>query len=294
MENLKVVGKKIPKLDAPLKATGAAQYIQDIKLPGMLYGKILYSKYPHANILKIDTSKAERLPGVKAVVTAKDMPPNFRIGFMKDNPPLKSKKVLSIRDEIAAVAAINPEIAEEAISLIDVEYEELPGIFDPIEAMKEGAPILHEEAKSNVLKLPWRLVCGDVEKAKQESAYIAEDTFSTQWVTHCCLGTSGCIAHFDMQNNLTMYSNTQIPSLAQNDFVEALNAFGLKNRRVRIIQAVIGGGFGSKLDTYAYEYIAILLALKTRKPVKIIFTREEEFFATSPRQCTITKISQGC
>lgn len=294
MENLKVVGKKIPKLDAPLKATGAARYIQDIKLPGMLHGKILYSKYPHAKILKIDTSRAEKLPGVKAVVTAKDMPPNFRIGFMKDNPPLKSGKVLSIRDEIAAVAAITPEIADEALSLIDVEYEELPGIFDPIEAMKEGAPILHEEAKSNVLKLPWRLICGDVERAKQESAFIAEDTFSTQWVTHCCLGTSGCIAHFDMQNNLTMYSNTQIPSLAQNDFVEALNAFGLINRRVRIIQAVIGGGFGSKLDTYAYEYIAILLALKTRKPVKIIFTREEEFFATSPRQCTITKISQGC
>lgn len=294
MDNLKVVGKKIPKLDAPLKATGAAQYIQDIKLPGMLHGKILYSKFPHARILKLDTSKAEKLLGVKAVVTAKDMPPNFRIGFMKDNPPLKSGKVLSIRDEIAAVAAISPEIAEEALSLIEVEYEELPGIFDPIEAMKEGAPILHEEAKSNVLKLPWRLVCGDVDAAKQDSAFIAEDTFSTQWVTHCCLGTSGCIAHFDMHNNLTMYSNTQIPSLAQNDFLEALNAFGLKNRRVRIIQAVIGGGFGSKLDTYAYEYIAILLALKTRKPVKIIFTREEEFFATSPRQCTITKISQGC
>jgi len=294
MDNLKVVGKKIPKIDAPLKATGAAQYIQDVKIPGMLHGKILYSQYPHARIIKLDTSKAEKLPGVRAVVTAKDMPPNFRIGIMKDNPPLKSGKVLSIRDEIAAVAATTPEIAEEALSLIEVEYEELPGIFDPLEAMKEGAMLIHEEAKSNILKMPWRLICGDVEKAKQESAYIVEDTFSTQWVTHCCLGTSGCVAHFDMHNNLTMYSNTQIPSLAQNDFVEALNAFGLKNRRVRIIQAVIGGGFGSKLDTYAYEYIAILLALKTRKPVKIIFTREEEFFATSPRQCTITKISHGC
>ncbi|HON84960.1 MAG TPA: xanthine dehydrogenase family protein molybdopterin-binding subunit [Syntrophorhabdaceae bacterium] len=294
MDNLKVVGKKIPKIDAPLKATGAAIYIQDVKIPGMLHGKILYSQYPHARIIKLDTSKAEKLPGVRAVVTAKDMPPNFRIGIMKDNPPLKSGKVLSIRDEIAAVAATTPEIAEEALSLIEVEYEELPGIFDPLEAMKEGAMLIHEEAKSNILKMPWRLICGDVEKAKQESAYIVEDTFSTQWVTHCCLGTSGCVAHFDMHNNLTMYSNTQIPSLAQNDFVEALNAFGLKNRRVRIIQAVIGGGFGSKLDTYAYEYIAILLALKTRKPVKIIFTREEEFFATSPRQCTITKISHGC
>ena len=228
------------------------------------------------------------------VLTGADVPNNFKFGFIKDNPPLKTGKVLSTRDEVAAVAAISPEIAEEAIHLIDVEYEELPGIFDPLEAMKEGASMVHEEFKSNVLKMPWKFVAGDVEAAKKESAFIAEDTFSTQWATHCCLGTSGCIASFDVSNNLTMYSNTQIPSLAQNDYLEALKAFGLTNKRVRIIQCVIGGGFGSKLDTYAYEYIAILLALKARKPVKIVFSREEEFFATSPRQCTITKISQGC
>jgi xanthine dehydrogenase molybdenum-binding subunit len=294
MDNLTTVGQKIPKRDAPPKVIGEAQYIQDMKVPGMLYGKILYSKHPHAKILKLDTSKAEKLAGVRAVITAADMPPTFRIGVMKDNPPLKTGKVLSIRDEIAAVAATSPEIAEEALSLIEVEYEVLPGVFDPLEAMKEGAMLLHEEAKSNVLKLPWKLVCGDVEAAKKESAYIVEDTFSTPWVTHCCLGTSGCIARLDTNNNLTMYSNTQIPSLAQNDYIDALNAFGFKNRRVRIVQSIIGGGFGSKLDTYSYEYIAIMLALKTRKPVKIIFSREEEFFATSPRQCTITKISQGC
>ena len=294
MDNFTIVGQKIPKIDAPVKATGDALYIQDIKVSGMLHGKILYSKYPHARILKLDTSKAQTLPGVRAVVTAADMPPTFRIGVMKDNPPLKSGKTKSIRDEIAAVAAISTEVAEEALSLIEVEYEELPGIFDPIEAMQEGATLIHEEVKSNILKMPWKLVCGDVETAKKDSAHIVEDTFSTQWVTHCCMGTSGCIAQLDASNNLTLYSNTQIPSLAQNDFIEALNAFGYKNRRVRIIQSVIGGGFGSKLDTYAYEYIAILLAIKTRKPVKIIFSREEEFFATSPRQCTITKISQGC
>lgn len=294
MADLKVVGKRIPKKDAPLKATGAAIYIQDMKVPGMLHGKILYSKYPHARIVKIDTSKAEMFPGVKVVLTGAEVPNNFKFGFIKDNPPLKTGKVLSTRDEVAAVAAISPEIAEEAIHLIDVEYEELPGIFDPLEAMKEGASMVHEEFKSNVLKMPWKFVAGDVEAAKKESAFIAEDTFSTQWATHCCLGTSGCIASFDVNNNLTMYSNTQIPSLAQNDYLEALKAFGLTNKRVRIIQCVIGGGFGSKLDTYAYEYIAILLALKARKPVKIVFSREEEFFATSPRQCTITKISQGC
>jgi CO/xanthine dehydrogenase Mo-binding subunit len=294
MGDLRVVGKRVTKRDAPLKATGAAVYIQDMKVPGMLYGKILYSKYPHAKILKIDTSKAEALPGVKVVLTGADVPNNFKFGFIKDNPPLKAGKVLSTRDEVAAVAAASPEIAEEALGLIDIEYEELPGIYDPLEAMKEGAAMVHEEFKSNVLKMPWKFAAGDVEAAKKESAFIAEDTFSTQWVTHCCLGTSGCIASFDVKNDLTIYSNTQIPSLAQNDYLEALKAFGLKNKRVRVIQCVIGGGFGSKLDTYAYEYIAILLALKARKPVKIVFSREEEFFATSPRQCTTTKISQGC
>ncbi|MBU0652045.1 MAG: xanthine dehydrogenase family protein molybdopterin-binding subunit, partial [Proteobacteria bacterium] len=294
MSDLTTVGKKITKRDAPLKVTGGATYIQDLKIPGMLYGGILYGQYAHAKILKLDTARAERLPGVTAVITAADVPNDFRFGIMKDNPPLKGGRVRSTRDEIAAVAATSAEIAAAALELIEVEYEELPGIFDPLEAMKEGAPLVHEEMKSNILKMPWKLVCGDVGAAKKESAYVVSDTFRTQWVTHCCLGTSGCLAALDTSNNLTMYSNTQIPSLAQNDYIEALAAFGLKGRRVRIIQCTIGGGFGSKLDTYAYEYIAILLAMKTRKPVKFIFSREEEFFATSPRQCTITKISQGC
>jgi len=294
MSDWTTVGKKIAKKDAPLKVTGGALYIQDLKIPGMLYGGILYSRYAHAKILKLDTARARRLPGVTAVITAADVPNNFRFGFMKDNPPLKADRVRSTRDEIAAVAATTPEIAAAALELIEVEYEELPGIFDPLEAMQEGAPLVHEEMKSNILKIPWKLVCGDVETAKKESAYVVSDTFTTPWVTHCCLGTSGCIAVFDANTNLTMYSNTQIPSLAQNDYLDALSAFGLKNSRVRIIQCAIGGGFGSKLDTYAYEYIAILLARKTRKPVKFIFSREEEFFATSPRQCSITTISQGC
>jgi CO/xanthine dehydrogenase Mo-binding subunit len=297
---LTAIGKRIPKKDAPLKVTGGAEYIQDLKLPGMLYGKILYSRYPHARIKSIDTSKAEKLIGVKAVITAANTPPH-KIGVYKDNPVLKSGKVCSLRDELAAVAAVDPEIAEDALSLIEVEYEELPGIFDPLEAIKEGAPLIHEEhlggkekKPTNVLNMPWRLILGDVEAARKEAAFVTEDTYSTQLVTHCCLGTSGCIAQLDMGNDLTMYSNTQIPYLAQNDYTEAMTSFGMKGKKVRIIQSVIGGGFGSKLDTYAYEYIAILLAMKTRHPVKIVFSREEEFFATSPRQCTITKISQGC
>ncbi len=294
MNDLRVVGKAIPKLDAYDKAVGKSMYIQDIKVPGMLCGKILYSKHAHAKIVNIDISKALKLPGVKVVLTGDDVPAKMRMGFYKDNPPLKSGKVISFRDEIAAVAADSSETAKEALKLIKVEYEPLKPIFDPEEAIKEDAPIIHEEHKSNVLKLPWKLHYGDVEAAEKEAAFTVSDRFTTTWVTHCCMGTSGAMAEFDVNNNLTIYSNTQIPSLAQKDFIEALSAMGLNNKKVRVIKPCIGGAFGSKLDTYAYEHIAILLAYHARKPVKILFDREEEFIATSTRQPAIIDIKQGC
>ena len=292
--NFSVVGKRIPKLDAAQKAMGRSEYIQDIKLPEMLYGKILYSKYAHAKIIKIDISKAAALPGVHAVLTGEDVPKKMVMGFYKDNPPIKKGKVCSFRDEVAAVAAKTPEIAKKAIDLIEIEYEELEGIFDPEKAMEKDSPLVHEHHKSNILKLPWKLHYGDVEKAHKEAAFVVEDRFSTTWVTHCCMGTSGAVALFDAADNLTIYSNTQIPSLAQKDFLEALKAMGLKNKRARVIKPIIGGAFGSKLDTYAYEHIAILLAYKCRKPVKLTFDRVEEFKATSTRQPAIIDIKQGC
>ena len=294
MSNFNVIGKRIPKIDAAQKAMGRAEYIQDIKLPGMLYGKILYSKHAHAKIQRMDISKAKALPGVYAVLTGDDVPEKMRMGFYKDNPPLKKDTVFSFRDEVAAVAAKTPEIAKKALSLIEIDYEELPGIFDPEKAMEKDSPLVHENTKSNVLKLPWKLHYGDVEKAEKEAAFVAEGRFTTTWVTHCCMGTSGAVASFDAADNLTIYTNTQIPSLAQKDFLEALKAMGLKNKRARVIKPIIGGGFGSKLDTYAYEHIAILLAHKCRKPVKIVFDRHEEFIATSTRQPTVTHIKQGC
>jgi xanthine dehydrogenase molybdenum-binding subunit len=300
MEELINVGKRIPKMDAEEKVTGKAIYIHDLKIPGMLYGKILYSPHPHARIKGIDTSRAEKLPGVKAVLTGYNIPP-IKFGFYKDNVPLKAGKVRSCRDEVAAVAAIDPDIAEEALELIRVDYEILPAVFDPEEAMQVEAPLIHEEhvggkekKPTNILNLPWRFNAGDVEQARKESAHIAEDRFKVTWVNHCCMGASGCVALFDLKDNLTMYSITQIPSLAQKDYLDALSTMGLKGKKVRVIKTMIGGGFGSKLDTYAFEYIAILLAHKTRKPIKILFSREEEFFATSPRQPAIIDIAQGC
>jgi len=294
MSEYNVVGKRIPKIDAAQKAMGRAEYIQDVKLPGMLYGKILYSKHAHARITRMDLSKALALSGVYTILTGENVPEKMRMGFYKDNPPLKKDKVFSFRDEVAAVAAKTPEIAKKALELIEIDYEVLPGIFDPEKAMEKDSPLVHENTKSNVLKLPWKLHYGDVDKAEKEAAFVVEGRFTTTWVTHCCMGTSGAVASFDAADNLTIYTNTQIPSLAQKDFLEALKAMGLKNKRARVIKPIIGGGFGSKLDTYAYEHIAILLAHKCRKPVKIVFDRPEEFIATSTRQPTVTHIKQGC
>ncbi len=293
LQNFTAVGKRVPKLDAVDKATGRAQYIQDMKVPGMLYGKILYSKYPHARIVKINTDKARRLHGVRVILTGEDIP-NIRMGVYKDNPPLKAGKVRSYRDEVAAVAAVDPETASKALDLIEVTYEALPAIFDPEQAMGPDAPLVHEGHKTNVLKMPWKLHYGDVDAAVGQAAFSVRQRFTTTWVTHCCMGTSGAIADFDHANNLTIHTNTQIPSLAQKDFLETLKALGLEDKRVRVIKPIIGGGFGSKLDTYAYEHVSILLAWHARRPVKILFDRKEEFFATSTRQPTIIDIAMGC
>jgi xanthine dehydrogenase molybdenum-binding subunit len=226
--------------------------------------------------------------------------PDVRVGFIKDQRVLKKDVVRQFRDEVAAVAAISPEIAEEAIHLIDVEYEEMPAVFDPLEAMKEGAPLVHEvdargrPIRSNVLPLPWKFLAGDMEQGRQQAAYVVKDSVSTTWVNQCCMGTSGCVAEFDMNNNLTFYSQTNVPFLGKQRIQEYLAQIGLKKSRVRVLNPVVGGSFGTKLDTDIYEFIAIQLALKTRKPVKIQFTREEEFFALPPRQPSLFSIEQGC
>ena len=298
MSEFAVVGRPLPKADGLDKVTGRTVYIHDLKLPGMLYGKIKYADRVSARIVSIDTTEAEKVPGVRAVITAYNTP-EIRFGFLKDNTALKKDRVRQYRDEVAAVAATSPEAAEEALRRIRVEYEDLPGVFDPAEALQPDAPLIHETdargkpLKDNRLRLPWKVEAGDVDQGEAQAAYVAEGEYEVGWVTHCCMGTSGCIAVFDPRDNLTLYSNTQIPSLAKADFQEALKAMGVRGR-VRVVNAAIGGGFGSKLDTYAYEYIAILLAHRTGRPVKIVFEREEEFIATSPRQPARIRIRQGC
>ena len=299
MSEFQFIGKTQPRPDGPEKAAGKALYIHDLVRPGMLHGKIKFSDHAHARIKHIDTSRAEKLPGVRAVITAYNTP-EIRIGFIKDNFALKKDKVRQFRDEVAAVAAVDAETAAEAVELIEVEYEELPCVFSVEEAMRQDAVLIHEldpkgrPRKDNIVPVPWKFTAGDVEKARRESAVVVEEHYDTPLIQQSCLGTAGCIAEFDLMNNLLIHTKTQIPFLAQNDFNAALADMGLEGRRTRVIVPSIGGSFGTGLDTHAYEYIAILLAYATGKPVKIVFNRHEEFTALSPRQSTRAHIVQGC
>ena len=284
-----LIGKRIPKLDAPDKVAGKTRYIHDLNLPGQLHGKILRAGRIHARIKRIDTSRARALPGVHAVLTAADMRQR-PLGVGKDNPPLKGDKVRSERDEIAAVAADSVEIAEAALKLIEVEYEDLPTLFDPADALKPGAPVIQELHPDNVA-MTFDYSHGDVAQGEAESDVVVEDSFTLHYVTHCCMGVSGIIADFDATGNLTLYSNTQVPFLHKREFADCL---GLDPGRIRIIQPPIGGGFGSKLDIYPFEPIAVFLAKATGRPVKLVFTREEEFIASPTRQPVRLTLRSGC
>jgi xanthine dehydrogenase molybdenum-binding subunit len=293
------IGQDTPRPDVADKVGGRTLYIGDITRPGMLYGKIKFSEHAHARIVHIDASRARALPGVRAVITADDVP-EIRYGFMRDNLVLKQDKVRQFRDEVAAVAAIAPDIAEEAIELIEVSYEPLPGVFSPEEALEEGAILVHEtDARgraltSNLLPLRCGHRSGDLDAGRAAARYVVEGTYTVPRIQQSCLGTAGCIAEFDLSGNLTVTAKTQIPFLAQRDFRNALEALGLGGRNVRVVVPALGGGFGSGLDTHGYEYIAILLAWRTGKPVKILYDRQEEFAYLSPRQSAQIFIRQGC
>ncbi len=274
-----LIGRPITKRDAPDKTTGRATYLQDLVVPRMLIGKVLRSDRTHARILNIDIRAAQALPGVHAVITNADTP-SIPLGFAKDNLPLKRDKVRCIRDEIAAVAAESEDIADAALSLIEVTYEDLPGVFSAEAAMAERAPVIHEERPSNVVDVV-NYAHGDVEYGERESDVVIQDHFKMQFVTHCCMGASAVVANFDTRGNLTIHSQTQVPFLYRREIAAAV---GVHPGKIRVIQPSIGGGFGSRLDIYPFEPIAVFLARATRRPVKIAFDREEEFIASPTRQ----------
>lgn len=283
------IGKRVQKPDARDKATGVAQYATDLIVPRMLHGKILRSRYPHARIVNIDTSQAEKLPGVVCVITADDTP-KIPYGFGKDNWPLKFGKVRSLIDEVAAVAARTPDIAEAALNLIDVEYEPLTTVVDPFEAMKEDAPLIHDQRADN-LSMTFDYRHGDLNEGEDEADHIAEGRFDVQFIAHACLGPCASIAEWQTDGSLLMRTPTQVPFLYQRDMADVL---GIAGSQIRVIQPYIGGGFGSKLDLYPYEVIAALLAKKAGRPVKVEYDRSDEFLYSPVRSPMVMDVKTGC
>jgi xanthine dehydrogenase molybdenum-binding subunit len=279
-----VIGRPVPKRDGAEKVTGRTRYLHDVELPRMAHGKVLRARHPHARIVRIDARRARALPGVLAVITGDDVE-QHAFGFVKDQLALKRGKVRCIRDEVAAVAAESVAIAEEAVGLIDVEYAELPSVFDPEAALRPEAPLVHDDLGTNQTSLRYQFVHGDVEAAFAAAAAVVEGTYRLGFVTPACLETMVAIAEWDAAGGLTMRSTTQVPFLYQRDLAQAL---GIGGERVRVLQPPVGGNFGRGLDLYPIDVIAALLARRVRRPVKIEFERTEEFVACPTREpCTI-------
>jgi len=281
-KKLSVVGARLPMLDAAQKAKGTALFTDDLVLPGMLYGKILRSPLPHARILDIDTSRAAKLSGVKGVVTGADIPDRQYgiVPMAKDEYALAKGKVRYIGDDVAAVCAVDPEIAEEALELIKVDYEELPAVFDPMESVAEGAPVIHEGVKNNT-SFAIRKEFGDVSKAFAEADAVFEDRFFSQPVNHAPLEPHAALAQFDpLHGELTVWSSTQIPFFLRRNLSNTLQ---LAESKVRVIKPKVGGGFGQKIDMFAKDFCAAWFAMKLGRPVKFLYDREEVFISTRQR-----------
>lgn len=283
MTNMSVVGKSVERVDACEKVVGGKGFPINVSLPGMLHGKMLRSPYPHARILRIDTTRAEQLAGVKAIITPKDVPqiPYNPMFFMPMTSPGLTRDMLMLSDTvryagqpIAAVAATTAAIAEHALELIEVEYEELPAVFNPEAAMREGAPEIHAGVKNNIRDTP-SFAAGDIEAGFANADYIFEGTYETPRVHTCYMEPRVCVADTDTNGHVTIHASIQ-------------HLFGLRERmayalgkpvsQVKVVQPpYIGGGFGSKLDMAYIEPLAALLSGKTRRPVRIEQTRYEDF-----------------
>ncbi|MBW1774160.1 MAG: molybdopterin-dependent oxidoreductase [Deltaproteobacteria bacterium] len=300
MAELDYVGKRILRKDGPDKVTGRARYTVDIKLPGMLVGRILRSPHPHAKILNIDISRALKLSGVKAIITSKD---TFGVkhGFVETPryPPdqylLATDRVRFVGEEVAAVAATDPYVAEEALSLISVDYEPLPAVFDPEEAMRPGAPEIHPthpKVKEPLVNIGGKTesAWGDIEAGFAESDYVREDRFESHLRTHGYLEPQVTVASFEPGGKLNVWTSSQGPFIKRAKLARTL---GLPFSSVRVQKAYVGGAFGGKIDLFSHEFCAALLSMKTGRPVNIEASREEIFTAYRHGQPLIVEVKTG-
>jgi CO/xanthine dehydrogenase Mo-binding subunit len=281
----KVINTHVHNIDGFAKVTGRATYTFDVKLPNMLYGKILRTLHPHAKILKIDYTKAMELPGVIGVVTGKEDTLGIKQGIWRrfqdlcDEQILPIDKVRYIGEPVAAVAALTEEIAEKALDLIDVVYEVLPAVFEPMEAIKKEAPEIHEGFERNI-NVTRHIEWGDVDEAFAEAEYIREDWFKCGGQAHMCMETRAAVSSYTPDGKLTIYHSNQSPY-----YMQALMAgvLDMKESNIRVISTYVGGGFGGKFELDGAIFCSAVLSKKLHRPVKIVYTREEDFIATKRR-----------
>ncbi|HET7004138.1 MAG TPA: molybdopterin cofactor-binding domain-containing protein, partial [Candidatus Binatia bacterium] len=305
MANFSVVGQSVYRKDANPKVTGRALHVGNIEMPGMLQVAVLRSPYPHARIRRIDKSKAEALAGVAVVLTGADiarMPgvdPHFGPAF-RDQPILAVEKVCHVGDPVVAVAALDGRTAEDALQLVEIDYEPLPAIFDVLDAVKKDAPLVHEQHRpakafadlahvkageqSNIC-YQFKLRAGDVEAAFAAADRIFEDTFTSPPAQHMPMEPHVTLAYLDEHDRLNIWTASQSPSYVR---TEIATTFGIPMHRIRVRVPYLGGGYGAKL--YAkLEPLVTALALITKKPVRYALTREEEFL-TITKHKVVTKI----
>lgn len=283
-QTLKIVGKRQPKVDAWERVSGKAKYASDIYLPGMLYARILRSPHPHAKVVKIDVENAKALPGVKAILTFKDVPPYRWHADM----PLLTDIARFEGDNIAVVAAVDDETAREAIDLIKVDFEVLPFVLDPEEAMKPGTVKIHPQG--NIIGgKPFLLKRGDIEKGFKEAEIVYEHNYRTSLLQHVTSEPRVCVAHWE-GGKLTIWDSTQFTFGVQSGLAKALK---IPMSKVRVICEFMGGGFGDKSAAERYNILAALLSRKTGLPVKMEFDRDENFLCAHHRYPTVWNLRYG-
>jgi CO/xanthine dehydrogenase Mo-binding subunit len=289
-QDYSVVGKRVRRTDSLAKVTGQALYTADLKLPRMLYAKVLRSPLPHAKILKIDVTRAKRLPGVKAVVTAADGH-GVKWGVFKytqDHPMLAIDKVRYIGEDVAGVAAVDEETAAEALELITVEYEPLPAVFTPEEAMREGAALIHDTNPQNI-NVHVHIDVGDVDKAFQESYLVKEDVIHAAGEAYSTLEPYAVVASY-----AAGYLDLWMPNAGPHVRAKALaNLLALPLNRVRVRRICVGGHFGSRSEVSPADFVASLLSMKTGRPVKLALSREENACCTRQTHDMKAKIRTG-
>lgn len=303
LDELRVVGKREPKVDAVKLVLGKPAFTDDIELRGLLHAKILPSPHAHARIKRIDATKARALPGVHAVLTHKDIPPvryttagqSYPEPSPADTRSLDSK-VRFVGDRVAAVAAESEEIARRALDLIEVEYEILPAVLNMEDALKPGAPVIHDEADIRGAKDPKRNLaaridaqCGDLRRGFAEADVILEREYRVPQVQQTPLETHVCITWWDEDDRLVVRTSTQVPFHVRR--IIAL-VIGLPPKRIRVIKPRIGGGFGGKQEVLI-EDICAHLTIATGRPVRLEYTREEEFVSARSRHPQILRLKAG-